>query len=112
MSNFPAITDLLSTNSPPTPHAHAPAFRKSPIVSRLTPPVGAISMCGKGPLSALIYFAPPTFPHGNALTTSAPASQAASTSVGVRAPGQITFEYRFAISIVDARRLGVTKNSA
>src|SRR5215472_9420008 len=104
--------DLASTNSPPTATAHAPALRKSPQVSRLTPPVGIISICGNGAFKALIYFAPPTFPQGNTFTTSAPASHAVRTSVGVSAPGQITFEYRFAISTVASFNEGVTKNSA
>src|SRR5690242_2865673 len=97
---------LASTSSPPTPTAQEPAFRKSPTVSRFTPPVGTISMWGNGPFSALMYLAPPTLPHGNTLTASAPASHAASTSVGVSAPGQITLEYRLAISMVLTRRLG------
>src|SRR5271169_6254978 len=95
---------LASTNSPPTATAQAPAFRKSPVVSRFTPPVGIISIWGNGPFSALMYLAPPTLPQGNTLTTSAPASHAVSTSVGVRAPGQITLEYRLAISIVERRK--------
>src|SRR5205814_10101783 len=90
--NRPPVTDLLSTSSPPTPHAQDPAYRKSPMVSRFTPPVGTISICGNGPFSALMYFAPPTLPQGKILTASAPASHAVNTSVGVSAPGQITFE--------------------
>src|SRR5215469_7539851 len=101
-----------STSSPPTPTAQAPAFRKSPTVSRFTPPVGIISIWGKGPLSALMYLAPPTLPHGKILTASAPASQAVRTSVGVRAPGHTTLEYRLAISMVAGFRLGQTRNSA
>ena len=80
------------TVTPPTATAQAPAFKNSPAVSRFTPPVGIISICGNGPFSALMYFGPPTFPAGNIFTTSAPASHAVTTSVGVSAPGQITFE--------------------
>src|SRR5205807_809298 len=51
-SKRPAVTDLLSTSSPPTPQAQDPAFRKSPIVSRFTPPVGTISICGSSTVPA------------------------------------------------------------
>ena len=61
-SYLPALMVSGSINSPPTATAHAPAFRKSAAVSRFTPPVGIISICGKGPFSALMYFAPPTAP--------------------------------------------------
>ena len=44
MSKRPSLIVLASTNSPPTATAHAPAFRNSPAVSRLTPPVGIISI--------------------------------------------------------------------
>src|SRR5258708_4486576 len=94
-SNRPSFTLLASTSSPPTATAQAPALRNSPAVSRFTPPVGIISMCGNGPLSALMYFGPPTFPQGKILTMSAPASHAVTTSEGVTAPGPMTFEYRF-----------------
>src|SRR5205814_9284008 len=101
-----------SPHPPPTATAHVAAFNKSPAVSRFTPPVGIISICGNGPFNALMYFAPPTLPQGNTLTTSAPASHAVKTSVGVSAPGQITLEYRFTISMVETRSAGVTKNCA
>src|SRR5262249_51927723 len=92
MSNRPSLIDFASTSSPPTATAQAPAFRNSGVVSRFTPPVGIISICGKGPFRALIYFGPPTLPQGKILTISAPASHAVRTSVGVSAPGQMTLE--------------------
>jgi hypothetical protein len=39
-----------------------------------------------------MYFGPPTLPQGKIFTMSAPASHAVTTSVGVRAPGHITFD--------------------
>ena len=72
--------------------AMAPAFRNSPAVSRFTPPVGIIWMCGRGPFSALMYFGPPREFAGKTFTTSAPCSQAVRTSVGVSAPAHTTFE--------------------
>src|SRR5437016_1080897 len=71
------------TNSPPMPSAAAPASMNSAAVFRLTPPVGTSGICGSGPFRALMYFAPPTWPHGKILTKSAPASQAVMTSIGV-----------------------------
>src|SRR2546430_10177933 len=56
------------TNSPPIPRAAAPASMNSAALFRLTPPVGTSGICGSGPFSALMYFAPPTWPHGKILT--------------------------------------------
>src|SRR6185437_4449618 len=69
-------------------------------------------MCGNGARIALMYFGPPTCPHGKTLIASAPDSHAVRISVGVSAPAMIGLPYRWAISMVESRRLGVTKNSA
>src|SRR5438128_11202 len=87
-SSLPSRRAFKSTSSPPTATAAAPALMNSGVVSRFTPPVGTKSICGKGPLRALMYFGPPTGPAGKIFTMSAPACQAVSTSVGVRAPGK------------------------
>src|ERR1700733_532679 len=84
------------TSSPPMPKASAPARMKSAAVSRFTPPVGTIGTCGKGAFSALMYFAPPTVPHGKIFTKSLPAFQAAITSVGVSAPAMMSLPCCFA----------------
>src|SRR6266851_875406 len=100
------------TNSPPIPNAAAPASMNSAAVFRLTPPVGTSGICGRGPFSALMYFAPPTWPHGKILTKSAPASQAVITSVGVNAPAMISFPSRTASSTVFRFNPGLTRNCA
>src|ERR1700674_3258576 len=100
------------TNSPPMPSAAAPASMNSAAVFRLTPPVGTSGICGSGPFRALMYFAPPTWPHGKILTKSAPASQAVMTSVGVNAPAMITFPSRTASSTVFRFNPGLTRNCA
>src|SRR5260370_39921747 len=63
-------------SSPPMPRAAAPASMNSAAVERLTPPVGASGICGSGPFSALMDFAPPTWPHRHIFTKSEPAGQA------------------------------------
>src|SRR5208337_4868323 len=49
----------LPANSPPTPMAQAPALMNCGAVSRLTAPVGMISMCGNGPFRSLKNCGPP-----------------------------------------------------
>src|SRR5690554_7765271 len=71
---------------------------KSPTFSRLTPPVGVRRNWGKGPSTSLKYPGP-SLVAGKTLTTSAPASQAARISVGVKAPGIHKTLYRLQISI-------------
>src|SRR3989441_5830896 len=87
-STLPSRSAFTSTSSPPTATAAAPALMNSGVVSRFTPPVGTKSTWGNGPLRALMYLGPPTGPAGKILTMSAPACQAATTSVGVSAPGK------------------------
>src|SRR5262249_40565735 len=65
---LPVLNAAAETSSPPTPSAADPARINSAAVSRLTPPVGTIGICGNGPFSALMYFAPPTDPQGNTFT--------------------------------------------
>jgi len=86
-SGLPSAIAFTATRSEPTPSANAPASRNSAAVPSITPPVGIISTCGSGPLSAVRYFAPPIALAGNTFTTSAPACQAVTISVGVNAPG-------------------------
>src|SRR5262249_22154694 len=85
-SKLPSATARGSTSWPPMPRLHAPARRNAAAVLRSTPPVGINRMCGRGPRSALKN-AGPTTSAGKTLMMSAPASQAARISVGVKAPG-------------------------
>src|SRR6266403_5840030 len=120
--NFRAFSTIISgllafrasacTHSPPTPRAATPASMNSAAFARLTPPVGTIGTCGNGPFRALMYLAPPTWPQGKILIKSAPASQAAITSVGVNAPAMISFASRTANSTVDTFKPGLTRNCA
>jgi len=50
--NFFSFTAFLSTSSPPTPRAVAPALMKAPAFCRFTPPVGTRRIWGRGPLKA------------------------------------------------------------
>src|SRR5215475_13695996 len=103
---------LGETSSPPTPRAAAPASMKPPAVSRLTPPVGIIKICGKGAFHARMYLGPPTGPQGKIFTKSLPDSQAVTTSVGVRAPAIISLPALLTDLIVATLRLGLTINCA
>src|SRR5688500_1420114 len=85
-ASSPLATAFGSTSEPPIPNAQAPASRNSRAVSRFTPPVGIRRICGSGALIARKYFGPVNS-LGKILTISAPASQAATISVGVNAPG-------------------------
>src|ERR1700676_2491551 len=79
-SNWRDVIIALLANSPPTPMAHAPAWMNWGAVSLFTEPVGINSMWGNGPFRSLKNLGPPT-PAGKIFTTSAPSSQAWSTSV-------------------------------
>ncbi|MBA7549845.1 hypothetical protein ES705_42343 [subsurface metagenome] len=92
--------------------AHEPALMNSPAFSKFTPPVGRKRMCGRGPLSALIYFGPPNCPAGKIFTMSAPISQAWTTSVGVIAPGIAILVYLLHILMTSSFNEGATTNSA
>ena len=66
--------------------ATAPAAIQLPALSSETPPVGIIFTCGRGPRTSLKNPGPSAVA-GKTFTTSAPASQAARISVGVKQPG-------------------------
>src|ERR1035441_8224664 len=76
---------FFGTRWAPTPTAVAPARMKSATFNWFTPPEAISGTCGNGPLSALMYGAPPSWEHGNTFTKSTPAFHAIITSVGVRA---------------------------
>ena len=80
-----------STPRPPPPRKPRPAKNLQPSPDSRHQS-GIISICGNGARSALMYFAPPTALHGKTLIASPPACHAVTTSVGVNAPGVITFE--------------------
>ena len=108
----PRSIAAFDTSSPPTPTADAPAFTKSPIVCRFTPPVGQSGICGNGPFSAFRYDAPPTLLAGKILMMSPPADHAVKTSVGVIAPGSTATPRSLATAITSGTTHGVTRNSA
>src|SRR5215469_7857918 len=94
------------------PMAKAPAAKYSAAFAGLTPPVGIKRRSGNGPRSARMYFGPPTLPTGNIFTARTPASSAAITSVGVRAPGIARAPRARATSSTATDNPGLTRNCA
>ena len=84
---------------------------KSAAVSTVTPPLGTSGMSGNGPRHSRTN-AGPTTDAGKTLTAAAPARHAASTSLGVAAPGSVGIPRAAAQATSSGSVCGMTRNVA